>query len=88
MMGLFCLTSALTLTFAGRFRGTGLRWGIFTFSFAFPFALAFPFSFSFAFTFWRGADGMWKVGVIIKERGRRAGGGATGAILPGGEVGR
>ena len=37
--------SALTLTFARRVRGAGLRWGIFTFSFAFPLPLPFPFPF-------------------------------------------
>ena len=74
-MGLFCLTSAFTLTFARRVKGTGLRWGIFTFSFAFPFALTSSFSFSFALG--RGTDGMREVGVIIKERGRRRAGGGV-----------
>ena len=62
-------------TFARRVRGTGFQWGVFTFSFALPFAFALAFSFSFALG--RGADGMWEVGVTIKERGRRRPGGAT-----------
>ena len=35
MIGLFGFTSALTLTFARRVRGAGLRWGIFTFDLVF-----------------------------------------------------
>ena len=76
--GLFCLSLAFALAFARRVRGTGLRWGIYTFSFAFPFAFAFALSFSFAFAFGRGAYGMGEVGVIIEKRGhQRTGGGAT-----------
>ena len=73
--GLFCLSLAFALDFARRVRGTGLRWGIDTFSFAFPFAFAFGLSFSFAFAFGRGAYGMWEVGFIIKKRGHQLTGG-------------
>ena len=86
--GLFCLSLAFALDFARRVRGTGLRWGIDTFSFAFPFAFAFALSFSFAFAFGRGAYGMWEVGFIIKKRGHQRTGGCDCGILPGGEGGR
>ena len=77
-IGLFRLSLAFALDFSRRVRGTGLRWGIDTFSFAFPFAFPFALSFSFAFAFGRGAYGMWEVSFIIKKRGRqRTGGGAT-----------
>ena len=74
---LFCLANAFTLIFARRVKGTGLRWGIYTFSFAFPFAFAFALAFSFSFAFGRGAYGMWEVGVIIENRAPKDRGGAT-----------
>ena len=69
--GLFCLSLAFGLAFARRVRGTGLRGGVFTFSFAFPFPFSFASAFAFSFALGWGTYGMWKVGVIIKERGRK-----------------
>ena len=89
MMGLFCLTVPLPFSSRGKSGGLVLDGAslplLLPLSLPFPLPSPRPFSFSFAFK--RGADGMWEVGVTIKERGRRRAGGGCDCvrwILPGG----